>query len=143
MEKNLPVFSSILEKSTFFRAQVSGGHRYETALDFLFLPNDWSSDISPYPQIILLHPLLAPQSSPLSPQFSDKTLFLECNARCTDTSVSTVSDPLSLCLIPHLYLSVSVSLFHGPLRHSVFLTASFSLSLSSLISMFLSAMVAL
>lgn len=81
------------KKSTFYRAQVSGGHRYETALDFLFRSNGWSSDISPYPQIILLHPLLAPQSSPLSPQFCDKTLFLECNARCT--SVSPVSGPLS------------------------------------------------
>ena len=50
----------------------------------------------PYPQMVLLHPLLAPQSSPHSPQFSDKTLFLECNARHTDSGASPVSGPLSL-----------------------------------------------
>lgn len=106
-------FSSASEKSMFYKAQVSGGHWYGTALDFLLLPNDLSSDISPHPQIVLLHPLLAPLSSPLSPQFSDKTLFCECNARCTDAKCFTGVCPfLPLCLISHLsslFLSAMVA----------------------------------
>lgn len=122
---------------SFFRTQVSVGHRYDTALDFLFLPNDWSSDISPNPQIILLHPLLAPQSSHLSPQFSDKTLFLECNARCTGTSVPPV------CVWFLITLSLSLCPRSAVLLTSLCFSPHLWISLSILISTFLSANVAL
>lgn len=116
----------------------------KTALDFLFLPNDWSSDISPYPQIVLLHPLSAPQSSPLSPQYSTKTLFLECSLhrhRHLTSVCRSLSDSSSLHLCYHLVVLWSCS----PLCFSLSISesTSFCVSLSRLISMFPSAMVAL
>lgn len=142
-EKKFLFFSSVLEKSTFYGAQVSGGHTYETALDFLFLPNDWSSDISPYSQIVLLHPLPVPQSSPFSPQFATKTLFLDCSMHShrhlTGVCLS-LSDSSSLYLCYRFLVLWACS--HLCVSLSISESASFSVSLSSLISMFPSAMVA-
>lgn len=101
----------------FYRAHGSGGHRYETALDFLFLPNDLKGPpISPLTPRLYYSILSLPLSHhPSPPNFPIRPCFLNVMLDA-QTQASHQHLPLSSSLsgspsLPLCYCPCSVALF--------------------------------